>query len=602
MTSHTAKSDMPTLKKHLLKVDPSLFAVLACFILFAWASWGKLELPFIDVGREVEIPARILTGQVLYRDIATYYGPLAYYANALFLLLFGQRLEVFYAVGIGLALVATLLFYRLAKRLTDGPWAALSTTFMLIYCALGGGLFNFMLPYSYGAAYAIVLCLLAIAALDCYLSTGTIVWLVAASIACGLAGVSKQEYGVAALGSLLVGTNLYFPQSHQTRVKHSVLVLMVAGVCALLPYSLIAQQVSWGKMLSFLFPVSDASVLNRSILFQVTPIKTIKFWLSTFRTFFAGSLIIFLSTITAQRISKSIRVSIPQWLRTLLDLLVGFALAWVSLKLISLVCESLLDASPNRLVKKIIDSLNGIKDPLKNLSWSIPVIIWWFAVNRPQKPQYKAAPLMWTLLVFSLLLNARWLFVIDFYGLYAPPILLLFFTLFYHLTQPIKAIKGLVWRYLAVCLLVAGSVKLEMLAGYVYAPSSSYGTFYTNDSALVDSLNKTIKAIELSRATSVLVLPEGNIVNFLTGTHSPSRELTFLPIALPHPEDEQNFVERMQSNPPELIVYVPRKFLEWNYKSYAEFNPIVDRWITTQHKLIYSFPMNKDAIRIYARN
>ncbi len=91
--------------------------------------------------------------------------------------------------------------------------------------------------------------------------------------------------------------------------------------------------------------------------------------------------------------------------------------------------------------------------------------------------------------------------------------------------------------------------------------------------------------------------------NFLTATHSPSRELTFLPVVLPTSVDEPDFIERVQANPPELIVYVARSFPEWGYQNYAQFNPLVDKWVTQQHRLIHVFPREDNSIiRIYARN
>ena len=582
---------VPTVKKHVLKdslhVNPALVAVLACFALLAWASWRKVEFPIIDVGREVEISARILAGQIPYRDVETYYGPLAYYANALALLLFGQRLEVFFGVGLSLALAATLLFYRLILRLTDARWAALGTVCMLIYCALGPGLFNFILPYSYGAVYGIVLCLLAIAALDCYTCTGKTRWLIAAAIACGLAGVAKQEYGVSALGAILVGANLY-PQNLQTRVLRSGLILVVTGACVIIPFALVLEQVSWERLHSSLLPISQFGVLNKSTLFQVSPAKTLSIWWATFKSFFASSLVVLMSTIAVHWLLKSRQVNIPQWLRTLFEVLAGFAFAKVGLILLM------------KLSKLIFHSgVIYIGDPLGNLSWCLPVFIGWFALNRPQLPQYKHAPLMWTLLVFSLLLNSRWLFYINFYGLYAAPVILLFFTLLYHSTQ---RISGVVWRYLLVCVLIGIHIRLSTLSHYQYAVNSSNGTLYTTNAAQARSLNQTINAIKTSGANSVLVLPEGNILNFLTATHSPSRELTFLPVTLPSSQDEQEFLESMHSHPPELIVYVPRAFREWGYRTYGEFNPLVDQWITKQHKLIQSFPMDEGAIRLYVRN
>ncbi|MBC8121252.1 MAG: hypothetical protein H7Y22_05365, partial [Gemmatimonadaceae bacterium] len=117
--------------------------VLGCFGLFAWMSWGKLGELIIDIGHEVETPARLAAGQLLYRDVESYYTPLSYYANALAITLFGHRLEVLLTVGIVLALAVTLLVYQVMTRLTDKRWAALCAVCVQIYCAFNPGLFNF---------------------------------------------------------------------------------------------------------------------------------------------------------------------------------------------------------------------------------------------------------------------------------------------------------------------------------------------------------------------------------------------------------------------------------------------------------------------------
>jgi hypothetical protein len=146
------------------------------------------------------------------------------------------------------------------------------------------------------------------------------------------------------------------------------------------------------------------------------------------------------------------------------------------------------------------------------------------------------------------------------------------------------------------------------LTGYHYEVNSSHGSFYTKDAALAHAFNKTIDAIKASEAKSVLVLPEGNILNFLSGTHSPSREMNFIPGVLPSTKAEREFIEFMENHSPELIVYVdvPFYFLKKGYQVYAEYNPLVHRWITQEHELVYTFPIspamlwyNEGVIRIY---
>lgn len=583
------------MRQNRLKIDIWLVVVLIFFTIFAWANWGKIGNPIIDFGREIEIPARILDGQIVYRDAVTYYGPLAYYVNALALLIFGHHLEVFYVVSLVLVFLVTLLFYNLAKQLMNALWAALCTISMLLSCAIGPGIFNFVVPYSYGAVYATLFCLLALTFFDYYVCKGQIRWLIAAAIACGLAGLAKQEYGVAVLGGVLIGTNLYCPQSLWDRVRRSLLVLFIAGICTFFPLYLLAQQISWEKLYLSLFPLPKVSFLKQSTLFQVSPFKTLRFWLATFRRFFVASVAIWISIFIAHQLAK-LKTFRFRWLKFLSEILLATTFTWVSLSFL----QWLFQFIPSFAFLHSIPNI--IFQPLGDLSWCLPVIAVWFALTKPQVPQYKHAPLLWALFIFALLLNARWLFYINFYGLYATPVVLLFFIFMYYLNQKFtQRFNKIVLNYFLICILIASTIKMNELAQYNYAVHSSHGSFYTWDAKLAQAFNQTINAIQTSGASSVLVLPESSILTFMTATHSPSRIITFQPLALPDTNAEHEFLASMKQNPPELIVYVDMLFQEWGYQNYAEFNPSVHNWITQQHQLIHVFPKSDGVIRIYSQ-
>jgi hypothetical protein len=575
--------------KNFLTTEYWLVVVLCCYALLAWVSWGKIDNPVIDIGREMEIPARLATGEILYRDVETYYGPLAYYINALALLIFGHRIEVFYVISLCLIFLITLLYYRLAKLLTSGVWAALSTVCMLIYCAFSSDLYHFLFPYSYGAVYAIALCFVAFNALERYIYKSKITWLVIAAIACGLAGIAKQEYGVAALAGILIAVNLYSPLNFATKVKHNFITIVVAGVCALIPLAVIAQQASWENIYSLLFPISKLSVIKQSDLFQVSPAKTLRWWFVSFAIFLAGSAIVGIAVIVSHSFWQSRRFIVSQRLKNFLEFITTLAGVLIGLNL-------LLVLYPVKV---------AVFNPLGNLSWSLPVLVIWYFFITLKLTENRNIPLISGLLGFSLLLNARWLFYINFYGLYAATVILLFFVMLYQLTQRyllVQRFSVILKRSLFFCLLIAAIIQIENLGNYHYAVNSSVGTFYTWHPERARAFNQTINAVKEYKASSVLVLPEGNLINFLTATHSPSKEMTFLPLTLPTKQAEKDFLTRMQLNPPQLIVYVDRNFPEYGYQDYAEFDPLVARWITQQHQLLETFPKDEGAIRIYSRN
>ncbi|PPS42788.1 glycosyltransferase family 39 protein [Chroococcidiopsis sp. TS-821] len=613
-----------TLVKRTLKFEPSLVTILASFSLFAVMSWGKLADPIWDTGHEVEIPARILAGQVLYRDVETYYGPLAYYINAIALLL-GHRIEVFYIAGLLLALIATLLVYTLAKRLTNQRWAMLCTLYVLIYCAFNpGGLLNFVVPYSYGVVYAIVLCLLAFIALDNYGKTGKVRWLIVAAIASGLAGLAKQEYGVAAVATMLIGI-ICTRQNLTKRLGDSLLIVVIAGLCAFIPLALLAKQASWENIFAALFPVAKSQVLTESGLFDVSLAKTLIEWQKSFVLFAVGLLIVITSTAIAHYLHQQ---QPNQWQKPV-TFLASLAIAWSGLTVLRL--GSLLNVYKVCLIvvfcawisvivtrwyfkltnlkiiiqlltivvffglgllllRRFVCCTDAVFHPIGNLTWLLPAFVAWFAVQWTKIRQHYA-PLLWALLIFSIVLNARFLFYINFYPLYAFTAVILFFTLLYHWARTSQLPIA---KYIIICLIISGIIHLAQFTQYRYPISSDKGTLYIKDAELATAYNQAIATINAANAQSVLVIPEGSILNFLTTTSTPSKETIFIPGVLPNAAAEREFLARMRTNPPQLIVYVdvPFFWLREGYQRYRDYNPLVDRWIVQEHALIYaSAPM-----------
>jgi hypothetical protein len=126
-----------------------------------WMSWQKWGDLFVDTGRELEVPRRLLAGERLYADVAWYYGPLAPWLNALFYRVFGVNASVLAWAGIASAAVLALMVDRLARRFV-GPWlsAACAIAFVEL-CAFKHlsniAVFNFAMPYTYAATYGMVM-------------------------------------------------------------------------------------------------------------------------------------------------------------------------------------------------------------------------------------------------------------------------------------------------------------------------------------------------------------------------------------------------------------------------------------------------------------
>jgi 4-amino-4-deoxy-L-arabinose transferase-like glycosyltransferase len=128
-------------------------------LFFSWQRWIN---PFVDSGREMDVPWRLLQGERLYRDVTYYYGPLGPWLNAAALWLFGHRWVVLQAVCLAVSTVVLALLYRLIREAGSRQAAIAATTLAAAFCmgAPHGGAFIF--PYASSGPLALAGALLAL--------------------------------------------------------------------------------------------------------------------------------------------------------------------------------------------------------------------------------------------------------------------------------------------------------------------------------------------------------------------------------------------------------------------------------------------------------
>ena len=139
------------------------------FVILAWWSWRKWPDPLIDFGRELYVPWQITQGAVLYRDIASLFGPLSPYVNALWFRLFGVSFTtlIFCNLAIFAAMLAGL--YHLVRLSTDTLVATLVTLSVMLlfgfsqYVEIGN--YNFVTPYSHETTHGLALSVAMVVAL-----------------------------------------------------------------------------------------------------------------------------------------------------------------------------------------------------------------------------------------------------------------------------------------------------------------------------------------------------------------------------------------------------------------------------------------------------
>jgi hypothetical protein len=179
----------------------ALAFLLASLCLLAWRLWGRWGSLRTDCGHEVYVPASILRGRLLYRDLWYPWGPLAPYLEAGLLRVFGLRLEVLYALGLATTAACLALLFSISRRfLSTLPAFVVALAFLLQ--ALRPELFNFVFPYGYAAPIACLLGFLFLHSLLRRIQGGAPRHLVHAALAAALALLTKIEFGVACVATL----------------------------------------------------------------------------------------------------------------------------------------------------------------------------------------------------------------------------------------------------------------------------------------------------------------------------------------------------------------------------------------------------------------
>lgn len=93
------------------ETEITLFVFSLAMTVFYFYSHGNIST---DTGREAMIPMAILNGQVLYKDILNIYAPLGFYINAIFMAIFGIRLESLYIGGAISAIISLIMLYKIS--------------------------------------------------------------------------------------------------------------------------------------------------------------------------------------------------------------------------------------------------------------------------------------------------------------------------------------------------------------------------------------------------------------------------------------------------------------------------------------------------------
>lgn len=200
-------------------LSPALL-FLTFFLMSLW-SWRKWADPLIDFGRELYIPWQIVSGKILYKDIAHLFGPFSQYFNALLFKLFGVAYTTLVFANLVLTALFTVVVYQMIKNTVDQISAILVAFAFLTLFAFsqytGFGNFNFISPYAHEATHGVILSAFMIYGLWKFTTTRRDGFVIAAGLCFGLILLTKIEIILSAVATVSVYFAIFFKQIETKR-------------------------------------------------------------------------------------------------------------------------------------------------------------------------------------------------------------------------------------------------------------------------------------------------------------------------------------------------------------------------------------------------
>jgi hypothetical protein len=224
---------IPGVIRMVLAAVPVL--VIAILLGVGWRKWPDI---LVDFGREVYIPWQISTGKVLYRDIEYFFGPLSVSVNSLLFRLFGPSLAVLFSANILFYCAFMAFLYRFLARITSTCAASIACSVLAVFTmsqfTLAGN-YNFIAPYSHESIHGVMLFLVALDQLRRFAGTGRTVHLLAGGVLSGCVLLTRLE--IAVVSCIVVGCFFMltrFSQEGRFRIGTRALVFLGGMVLPLL--------------------------------------------------------------------------------------------------------------------------------------------------------------------------------------------------------------------------------------------------------------------------------------------------------------------------------------------------------------------------------
>ena len=578
----------------------TIVSVAAALAWYTWGHWGDFQ---IDNGRELYVPAEILKGKLLFRDLWYMYGPLAPYVKALLFWIFGVKLTVLYVFGLTLTIGCALITFEVARRFHMGLAGSIAPSLFFLIEAFYPFIRNFVYPYSYAASLAAFLGMAFLYFVIRHVSSRRTLDLVFAALLASLVILTKQEFGVACLIllSFEIAACYWIRRSTSELLRN--IALCVAGLLpAVAGYGWFVWKLS-ARLIFFENWISTPGTYFMRTFGKITiPEQGLRFVPSELLqsaeyTLLGLALWALLASLAVSAIKKlglysqsSIALTVvaslsPLWIASIAFVklypsgVVSLAKAWSSL--VFPITQSIFpDGIFFILVGFIVHALWKLKTNPRDLGALQEAVLGIYASLVAFRQMMELRPTLYDCAVF-------------FNGPAFIVYIVLLYKLFRWASRSLDAKRA---EFAAATMLTAEAAMILLL--FYPRPqilstrlTTEYGSFYTRpDVAILYPEIISFMKAHTQNGKDILVLPEPPSLYVYAGMEAPSRWYSLVP-GYVAPDQEQQYIDEVASNHLRYVLIANRILTEYNVWGFANggYNPTIYRWIMANYVKIGQF-------------
>ncbi len=560
--------------------------VAMTFVVMLGVSWRRWTSMIVDLGRETDLPLRLLGGEVLYRDIHYLYPPFSPYFNALLYRVFGVHLDTLAISGIVFTALLVFLCYTIARKLMPPGGAAIAASLITVMSFKPAG--ALVLSYSFAGLHAAVFALAAVLFLLRYGERQLRRDLIISGVFIGLAAVAKQEFGFAAAGAAAAYA-IFLHRSNFAAVFRDVSLAAIPALLVAVP------------VFGLLFATIDWRILiNDCHLFYTNIPESLEIY-NRFRSGLNDPVGSFIQMIGAAAISATLAALVvfvsDRKGRLRARLLVWFLGSLGLALLILFLYREGWDGSPLRALPFFL----------------LAIIVFAWLKGADDDPTYADDPeatasphSLFIIAIFSLALIFRVVLRVPSGGFsgsfYVPPsLILLIYGLLRELPRAVKrwteddlsyARAVTITRVFCVSAIVGTAVSFTVRyqARFGHEINASRGTLVAERGS-GPAIEAALRFIEVNTAENdvIAVLPEGNDIAFLTGRRINFRHQVLIPGFLSE-QDERDAIEALKNGDVQYILITNRPMREFGATAFGvDFYTTLGRYIDEHYETVAAF-------------